>query len=397
MAEKKDDKTIMLAAAALLCILIISGGYYWFVLAGQAPQNQDDAQSQFDKKVAASKSAQVMFAALDKQKNFTGIYDIEYNQTYATGLQEWIGVASSEEYKYIRQKNILYTQTAYHLDNETIFCQTDLEKKPHCAKVESGYSYNISLALKDLLITYDADAKPQNERLFRMDIIKFIGEPKKKMVAGRSCIQIEYALDFSNVSEFQLPSLGMTADDPMLTVFRNFTMQRCFDDEYGRTIYSQLQYGTVFDDTIQTHVVEYEKLKFDTPDKEIPATDYDQKQIENLVIQMGGFAQKVDECQEEETNLTTCILLTAIASEDIRACSLIDEKEQRDQCALRIALYEGKAQACEKTGELRDECYLNYAHINKDTSYCTQIQNNEYREQCQMVVLPTQDVVEEVN
>ncbi|MFH0927457.1 MAG: hypothetical protein V1822_02655, partial [Candidatus Micrarchaeota archaeon] len=384
--EKKGDNGMLAAAAVVLCILLFAGGYYWFVAAGQgasAPGNEGQQTLTLEQRIAADPSASAMFEALGKQSNFPQAYYAAYDETGDGVPAQHIAIYKGSKLSYVSVGNDLFEQEAYWNENGSYVCQSGYNRSLLCGPANGSAAINVSDALDQLFIGYEPSAKAQNEQLYGLGVINFTAPPRSRSIAGRQCTQVEYKIDYSRLSDAQLAQLGVAKDDPVLTVFDNFTMQRCFDDEYGITIYSNLTYETYLAAGTLSHAIEYSE--FDPApteggrEVEINANG---TQLDALMAKMEAVSQAVDDCMGSGGNISTCILADAIKNEDVQECALINDAPSRDNCAMRIVLQQDDANLCVKTGSLHDECYLNYAYINSDTSYCTLINDKNVSREC---------------
>ena len=395
-AEQKKQAwmlvTLAVAAILIAALLLWQGGALPFV---KTPNTGPSANNTTTADPLADPSAKILLQYMGKQSGLPNAFAIQFIQP----TDEFDTSVRLEQNGALRQAIVttsLYTSRYIWGANKTIGCEKSGENAEMCAVINSTSALNKEAS--QLLAGFPQDAAAGqkqvdiNKRLIEYGAFRFTTAPKAGRYANRSCQDITYALDYSQISPGELQNLQQI--EPAFTmpnqqIVRNFRLEQCMDDEFGFAIYSHLSYDALTRNGSYVPIVwEHTMTAFEkaAPNITIPAAQAALGDVETVVSRDRSMGARVTDCRRLGTtnNSDTCLRQSAIEFQNALFCQLTSSDMAMGDCVIKMATQGGQPRPdlCSQAGPKKSECYANIAYIKNDASYCGLVTDPQLKELC---------------
>jgi hypothetical protein len=197
----------------------------------------------------------------------------------------------------------------------------------------------------------------------------------------------------------------MNVNSPLVSVFRNFQVEKCVDDQLGIALISHLKYDYVDPRTNQKVPLEDQSTyqMFVTPMTgalTLPAVNANGTALTTKVVWVNDVLTAVGRCSSapNQSVQDQCVRSTAVSYGQIELCQLVRDASVRGQCVTIIATDLKASEDCKQAGTYENECYANIAVATRQDSYCTLIADMAERQTCLDIVNQTiRDWAKQVN
>ncbi|MBU0591787.1 hypothetical protein KKG55_02830 [Candidatus Micrarchaeota archaeon] len=252
----------------------------------------------------------------------------------------------------VEVKNPLSTKKIYFLENETIFCiKYSAEEK--CSSVRTDTRMNNYLnSIQVKFFSDDQITKNSNNVNYLIGHGYLLLQPtiEEKTVDGSPCKQIEYTLDYNNISLAEAARFGIGSNSPKL-----FAMTMCVDDNTGHLYQSTLTYE--FEGRVHASTSELISLQTDGTYTIIAPENMTNDAVDSF------YAER-----EQHQKMA--------------ACYTTKSGNELDICIQKIALNTHRTDLCEYAGSMRDRCLVSIVPLTKDEEICTAINDQSFKDDC---------------
>ncbi len=303
-----------------------------------APDYSAQAEAIFMRGASAGENASAYtYAYTESSNGFLENYTLEYD-----------GSISSVEVS-----SILSDRKLYFLKNDTVLC-VDFAGASACSSVEnvSGAASYVA-DMHDRLFNPAAieTMKADYAYMYNKSILTFSPDMQEMVLPdGRECTQIEYTIDYQNITLEDMSKLGVTAATP-----RIFQFVSCVGTD---GVIDQLYFNYTYQGSLYTAQQKLITADFAT----VPAINPPQN--------LSGDAFSI--ASDENT-----------ARDALFQCYLSQpEGEARGTCIQNIALELSDKDLCDAAGTVRDRCLVSFMPYIRDPSVCTTMSMPEFKDDC---------------
>ncbi|MDE1798358.1 MAG: hypothetical protein KGH63_03055 [Candidatus Micrarchaeota archaeon] len=383
-----DPKWLVLV---LIGIAIVAGAWYFT----QTPAAPAPAPAPASNATAAdsltSPSAVALISSFDRLQALPNSYNLSFARPI-DGIDANISLMQNGTDRVAVLQTAFNTREYYWIGNQTVSCEQSGSQPRMCAEVSGQQqltTYGTQLNNSFPSATDAALQKANQVQLIELGALHFRAPPQDRTVAGRACTDITYTLDFTHLTAAQLAQLGMTSSDPVVTVFRNFQVEKCLDNQLGVALTSDLQYDYVDPTTGQSVPLE-DKLTYQSFQSPLnaslsaPAPNANSSDLYNFVAGVNQMLAGIGNCQNapNETAHDQCIRTGAVGNGRVDLCRLINDSSLQGQCVGIVALTTDNPDLCKLAGSQTGDCYGNIAVSKGDISYCKMITDAAIQQKC---------------
>lgn len=339
----------------------------------------------------ASPGAIALLSSFDRLSALPDSYNLAMSEPIS-GIDSNLSLQQKGGVRIAVLTTMLDSREYYWSGSQVMACEQPVGNKQMCGVVgNETLLVNYGTQLNG---TFPAPASAASQKInqagmIQMGAVKFGGAPEKRTVAGRSCTYINYSYDFSRLTAAQLGSLGMSASDPVVSVFRNFRVEKCFDDQLGLSLLSHLQYDYADPKTGQVTTLE-NKLAYQSLQAPLagsltaPTINANSSDVLGLMASVNQMLSTIGTCQSapNQTAHDQCVRTNAVNFDRVDLCQLANDTMMRDQCVLIIASSDNIPADCAQAGNMTNDCYTTIAADNLDANGCSLISNAQARQSC---------------
>lgn len=356
--------------AAIIVILVAVAIYISFAPA--QPTEKDDAHAMelIKTAVEVGKGQDEYYYSF---REVSDDYTIEY-VLFQKGGEKMISIDNPFAYKEV-----------YFLENETILCE-DFAGVETCSSVKNNTNAYFLDYLESLKSRFFSDEaiEDENEMLdyfYEKGYLIVQPETTQKTVDGRTCEEVKYTMDYTNISlseanRFRLPTAGPDVFD--------FTI--CVDNRTGLAYTKHFEYYYEGED----HEWDFTLLEADwSPSQDIVPPENLSAGAYDSLIEEKTWQAKYQKCDVwTGENKDNCISDIALTLKSKEVCMLAGT--WKDRCLLTVASLTGDDSICPEieNTEYRDDCYIEMAYYTKDDSYCSNIADTSKIEICNEAAEP---------
>lgn len=334
--------------------------------------------------------AQILLKSFDQLVGLPSSFEIAF-QEQVNGVDTNITLRQAGQTRSALLVSPFSRQEYYWSGNGTVACETPLDNPRSCALVNTSVDTPVRRFALIVQSTFPNNNAPLqrdlNTQMLHLGIIKFLAPPQEMAVNGRPCHNLIYSLNYQNLSDAQLASIGKTAKDADVLVFKDYRLEKCVDAQWGIAMRSQLKY-TVFSQPLQySHQVSSFQIPF-PGGIDVPAADANDTAMQMLFAGTSQLLQTMGTCNALSTPLDrdVCIRTNAITDKRLQFCDMTSNSTVRDQCVLIVANVKDDPADCLGAGTLVNECYISIAANRKDASLCSLIGDIPSQTTCKGVV-----------
>ncbi len=345
---------------------------------------------------------ELILNSLEKQYNLTDAYSITYLEK-VQNVELDIEIIKNIEEELVITDSEIDTKWIFFKDEQNIICEQLDDQNTLCANVTNDTRFDIEINSAKTRFTNEKltnEAKKTFETLIEADVLDFKSEIINKTIDGRTCNQIEFQINYNNLSAGELSKIGLTSGNPLVNKYKNFTQTICYDDEYGIPLYIHLSYidagehitfertATAFSEEINSSVLE---LPNETTNISEFYTYFAYARTKLNTIAYCNQAEDKDSCFKQNAY--------ELKSSDL--CNYIEDETKRYQCLIIAINYDANPKLCEKieAQEDKDACYLELTRNTGNKTYCDYIVEDDIENMCLElnVSIPEQKIECEVN
>lgn len=391
--QLKTDAGFPLAWAAIIAILLVGALALGTYLASGAPAiappaNPAANQTPAEADPMTHPAAIAMMSSLNLVARIPDTYEIVFAEK-VDNVDSNISLRQSKTARSVAVATAFNLREYYWTGNKTIACEQTHGEARHCTMLaDSTLLSNYAKRLDATFPSREIGAlRTLNTQLIRWGAIRFSAPPQKMEVAGRSCQNLIYTLNYRNLSDRQLSEINMTPADPMLRTFDNFKFEQCVDAQWGLALKSKMSYNAAG----HPQMLERRYLRVVSPltaPISPPASDVNESELEGTFVKnnqqlrtMGGCATYAGGADRDR-----CYLSNAAEFGRLEFCGLASNQTAQDQCVMVMAVLKDRPEYCKEARTLLDECYVNIAAGRKDVSFCNLVANATNRALCKNAV-----------
>lgn len=340
-------------------------------------------------------SAKILLQYMGKQSGLPDAYAIQFERSL-DGTNTSVRLERNGALQQAVVAAPLYTSRYVWGANQTTGCEKSAGDSEVCAALNATSTLNQEADQLQAMLPQDAAAMRQqveiNKKLIEYGAFRFTAPPKAGRYANRSCQDVAYALDYSQINAQELqniqqiePAFGV----PNPQVFRNFRLEQCMDDEFGIALHSRLTYDVLTQSGGYRPIVgERTMTAFESaaPNITIPAMLDRLDQVEAIASRDRSMGVRVADCRRLSTvnDSDTCLRQSAVEFQNVQFCPLASNDMAMGDCVIKMATQSGKLkpELCGRAGPKQSECYANIAYLKNDISYCNLVTAPDLKALC---------------
>ena len=363
-----EKKTIILLVAALAIIAIAAAV---FLRPEEKPQSP-----------LSSPQAVLLFSYLEKMGN-TSDCSLSYEETKTNDIKQEIELVSKNESRFMSTKTLVDEKKVYKANGDYFVCEKLAGGEEHCALLKNSsilisYAYGIDGQFLDAQSA--AKKRKNNELLISKGVLSFSGGVDEKEINGIPCSFINYSIDYGKLSISDLNELGLSPADPVISVFSNYTVSICINNDTGIPVETALSYVYAGKQLLFKRTL----LSSSLPSKQeinVPSNLTDESTVEYYYDTANGYISDVTKCIRD-ADRDGCYLTMAITNGLSGVCDEIKNDTKRDRCLIALVHNEADVALCEKVTTLKDDCFAEAAVKFGNKDLCANVTNETLREQC---------------
>jgi len=336
-----------------------------------------------DTAALASDNAKTLLSAADNLAKITD-YEMTFEQE-ASGLKETITLVNSGGKKLAIVETPYDERRTYFFTNETYVCEKLGEADMLCANASNSTLSDYAAEAQSMFIDPVAarSSEKNEEFLISKGAITFIGNPEQKTINGIACNQVQYSIDYSGLSIADLKSINIPADDPSISLYKDYRFVQCADPKTGVPVSMSLTYASGAQEAMFTRTA----LNISTTPKaslDVPVALSSKTKTESAFESSDAIGSGLISCVKKtnDTDRDSCYASLAFSSKDGFFCEYVKGTLKHDQCYIAALASEQKSGYCEKTTMLKDECYVELAVRSYNKSICSNIANTTLAQTC---------------
>lgn len=349
----------------ILVAIIVAAAYIVFVQPPAVPPSEGPEELELLKKSAGSLSGDgdYYYSYEESQDGYTVVYTLLQKDS-----ERRLGIS-----------NPFANKEVYFLGDDTVLC-VDFAGMSVCTSVKNNtdsyfVSYLDSLNSKFLDDSGLEEEKEKLDYFYEMGYLKFKGM-NDSTVDGNPCREIEYEIDYTNISLADANKYGIAPASP-----KHFDFVVCIDEDTGLVYSRELTYvyeGEKWDYSFKLVDAEWNTTRTITPPAELSEGAY-----EALIEEKGWFGM-YQQCKEDYTGEVrdNCISDIGTILKSKKVCDMAGT--WRDRCLLTVVALTGDEEICPSMEDMeyRDDCYIELAYYTKDETHCASILNVSKKEIC---------------
>ncbi|MFA5381665.1 MAG: hypothetical protein WC356_00740 [Candidatus Micrarchaeia archaeon] len=270
--------------------------------------------------------------------------------------------------------------------NENFICEQRKNDIIMCANTTSDerFSLEINSANSRFINTQTTnEAKTAFNTLIEEDALEFKKEIIEKTLAGRTCKEVEFMINYQKVSAGGLSKIGLSSTNPIVNKYKNFTQTICYDDEYGVPLYIKLSYL----ENGKEVIFERETLEFsEAVESSLLVLPTNTTKISDFYTYFAKSRNELNtlaNCKNSE-NPDVCFKQGSISLENSNLCDYIEDETKKYQCLIIALTFDKNPELCEKiqNAEDKDACYLELTRNTANKEYCNHIINDTIENMC---------------
>jgi hypothetical protein len=279
-------------------------------------------------------------------------YTYAYTE-YSNGFAENYTLEYDGSISSVEVSSILSDRKLYFLENDTILC-VDFAGASACSSVKnvSGAAAYVEDMRDRLFDPANIEVIEANYAyMYNKSILVFSPDIQDTVLPdGRECDQIEYTIDYQNITLADMSRLGVTAATPRLFQFVSCVgMDGVIDQLYFNYTYQGAFY------TVEQNLI---------------SADFTRVPVISPPQNLSGDAFSI--ASDENT-----------ARNDLFQCYLSQpEGDARGTCIQNIALELSDKDLCDAAGTVRDRCLVSFMPYIRDPSVCTEMTMPEFTDDC---------------
>lgn len=377
--DMEYQQKILLAVTALLVVFAL------YIALTSGPQRPADTTEAKDILMSA-----MLFGK--GQESYTYSFSDStngYNTTYE--------IAKNSGGLSVSLQNPLSSKNAYFLQNDTILC-VSYANQDACSSVmgnESVANYMESVkvnSFNDSTIDKNAD---DASYLIDRGYLQLDPAVTQETFSGHNCDQIDYTLDYSNITVDDAARFGIGVNAP-----RIFTRSICMDNQTGYVYDNTLNYSY---NGIE-YSSEFRLLSFNpgSAPQIIPPQNLSGDPIQ-LLIQERAQTINLATCFTDKTgdDRDKCVADMALSIKYKGLCDYAGAR--RDRCLVSLIPLTKDNETCDLISDqsYKDDCYIELAGAYKDAAFCSDVKNVSKTQECQdaakVVVPPAENQTNALN
>ncbi len=360
-------------------VFVVAGAWYYTQGQNGAPVTTGPNATVNTVNLLTSPGAVALLSSFDHLQAMPNSYNLSFSEKI-DGIDANISLAQKGNDRVAILTTAFNRREYYWIGNQTIACEQSATEPRVCAAIDNQtqlMAYGARLNATFPSTNNEAEQKANHARMIQLGALHFRAPPQSRVVAGRSCTDLTYTFDFTQLTPSQLGQIGMTVNDPLVTMFRNYVVEKCVDDQLGIALVSKLQYEYV-DPRTQQHVQLTDGLQYQTFQTPLPgslaapALNANGTQLLEETGRVNDMLGTIGTClgAVNVTDHDQCVRTSAVRYGNVGLCNLVNDSTVRGQCVIIIATDHNAPDECKLAGGLGNECYTNIAVNDRDNSYC---------------------------
>ncbi len=293
----------------------------------------------------------------------------EYNYSYKEISNDYeltYNVAKKGNLSLVQVTNPLSTKRVYFLENDTILC-VDYERSV-CSSTKNQAELDNYIESLRVKLLDDSRLEADKSNMAYM-IANGIAKINYNTTQKPGCTQVEYQLDFSDITLEQAARFRISSNSPKLF---NWTM--CINNETGEIREKYFEYE--YQGMINTY--RYQLVKFSDPVQITVPENITTGAIVELRNEREQSV-RIASCFADKTGSerNKCISDRALILQKPEICDLAGER--RDQCLVSIIPKTNDEEICKIVLDpsFKEDCYIELAGKNKNESYCDMVSDKK--------------------
>ncbi len=321
---------------------------------------------------------ELILSSLEKQANLTNTYQILYSET-VQGIDLDIEIVKDNTEAVITDSEI-DKKWIFFKNKSNFICEQRVDENILCTNVTNDTRFDTEInSAKTRFINEQItqDAKKVFNILINEKILDFKTDIINKTISGRNCKQVEFQINYQNLSIGGLTQLGLTSTNPLINKYKNFTQTLCYDEIYGIPLYMKLTYidegnEVVFERKMINFSENVTSSKLELPNETVEMTEF-----YTYFALARTELNTIVNCKNSDTS-DVCFKQRAYDLKTSRLCEYIQDTTKRYQCLIIALTYDKNPELCEKieTEEDRDACYMELTRNTANKTYCDYIVND---------------------
>lgn len=326
------------------------------------------------------KPANILLAAIEKPYKYTN-----YTYGYIDKIDDYpieIRMVHSPDFSIVKIKNPIFEKSVYFNSELNVLCVTHW-KNISCSEISQNSTAMPNVQeMKDLLFSTRLDNSINAMKVYiKSGAVKFNEKIGKGEVDGKKCNIIKYVLDYSKLTIEDLEKIGMSPNNPVLFVSKNYTFEYCIDNE-NNVLSISMDY-TYFDEKRRT-----ETKIIENGWGNINKSEFVFDELKNETETIEFFTNALNEeksvyaCSKNQTTKDTCLKNYAIQNHAPDICLLAGTL--KDGCLIITILDKQRVDLCQKMDNesMKDECWTEIAWRTKNETLCTNVVDKNKKTYC---------------
>jgi eight-cysteine-cluster-containing protein len=309
-----------------------------------------------------------------------GDYIYSYNEVHSNGYHADVTTSRSGDVSYSMRRDPVSGRAGYFTGNATLVCIEYLGEEK-CADVNSTSPFaGYALSLQQLLYEEEGAMAMRDHygKLVEYGGMEFSPEVAEKEVGGHPCTEINYTIDYSQLTVAQLNEIGLTANDPLLLRASEYEFTACISPE-GDMLYRRLHWVDLGQEAWMESTTS-EAVWGRGLEIQVPATLVATGELHSFYQRISPLASEYLTCLAGN-NTERCIAEAAVSWHNPGLCA--DTGTQKDFCYINAGLEAGDPSVCGYVSAgMVDSCYLEFANRLQDASYCERITDAPLKQMC---------------
>jgi hypothetical protein len=367
------DKNILYPAISIIVVVLVAIGIYIAAagLGGTTPHEGGEE--------GTNEVQELFFKAVERPIG-AGNYIYSYNEVHSNGYHADVTASRNGNYSYATRRDVVSGRAAYFGGNETIVCIRYMSTEK-CAEVNSTSQFaGYALSLQELLYSEAGTAAMEEHylKLVQYGGMEFSPEVAEKEVGGNNCTEINYTIDYSQLTVAQLNEIGLTANDPLLLRSGQYDFTTCIGPE-GDIYYRKLHWVDLGQEAWMESTTT-ESVWGRGLDIQAPTELVETGELYTFYQEIASVASEYLTCIAGN-NTDRCIAEIAVSWKNPALCE--DSGSQNDFCYINAGLGASDPSVCGNVSAgIRDGCYLEFANLLQDAGYCERITDAALKQQC---------------
>ena len=373
------EKNLGYALASIAVVIVVAAGVYYLagMFGGTEPLWGHEGHDGHEEGHDATE--ELLLAAIGQPVGAPE-YTYKYKETSSEGYGADVTVSGKGGWGYVEKVDKLHGRKLYINDaNRTLCLQFRGVEK--CHNMNGTLFMPLALNLEALVFEDSAIERRAEhvESMMGKGGIMVDEHTEEKVVNGHNCTEVKYTLDYSKLTVSELRDMGLSPDDPMLLISKQYNYTLCIDPHTHQLWEQKMEYSDLGVPKWTALEVQSQDWEHAEP-FEVPQGLVEEPELYNHYYAMSSASDAYFKCLGMNES-AKCVYEVAVTYALPSLCPETGDKQ--DACYVNIGLALGDDSLCEMASSgIRDVCYYEFAYKFEDPAYCDSIANATMKEEC---------------